>query len=123
MISRLKFSDKYAVLTMKAAKMSTLSGIPPLAGESNSAKISPIAIAKCSLCGEKVKIGTKPWIGQEVTCPACEATLKVVTLQPLSIDWPYDDDGYYYDDDNEEEEYEFDEDDQREAIVRQSVVY
>ena len=67
-----------------------------------------MTIAKCPLCGEKVRVGTKPWIGQEVDCPACDATLEVVSLRPLSLDWPYDDEGYETD---PEEEYELDEED------------
>ena len=54
-----------------------------------------MSIAKCPLCGERIKIASKPWMGQEVECPACDATLEVVTLRPLSLDWPYDDEGYY----------------------------
>ena len=63
---------------------------------------------KCPLCGEKVRVGTKPWLGQKVDCPACDAALEIVSLRPLSLDWPYDDEGYYETD--YEEEYEFDED-------------
>ena len=66
--------------------------------------------AKCPLCGEKVKVGTKPWIGQEVDCPACDATLEVVSLRPLSLDWPYDDEGYY-ETDYDDEEYDYVEED------------
>jgi lysine biosynthesis protein LysW len=64
--------------------------------------VSTITVSKCPLCGEKIKVGSKPWIGQEVMCPACDAILEVVELNPLSLDWPYDDEGYYeanYDDD------------------------
>ena len=60
-------------------------------------------IAKCPLCGEKIKFVSKPWMGQEVECPACDAWLEVVTLRPLSLDWPYDDEGYY---ETEYEDYE-----------------
>ena len=61
-----------------------------------------MSVAKCPLCGEKIKVGNQPWIGQEFTCPACDAVLEVVKLDPVSLDWPYDDDGYLdadYDDD------------------------
>ena len=67
-----------------------------------------MSIAKCPLCGEKIKIVTRPWLGQEVGCPACDAGLEVVSLKPLSLDWPYDDEGYYeasYDD-REIEDYD-----------------
>jgi lysine biosynthesis protein LysW len=63
--------------------------------------------AKCPLCGEKIKIGVKPWKGQKLECPACEEILEVVTLNPLSLDWPYDDSGYL-NFDYEEEEAEYD---------------
>jgi len=65
-----------------------------------------MTIAKCPLCGEKVRVGTKPWIGQEVDCPACDATLEVISLRPLSLDWPYDDEGYEI---ASEDDYELDE--------------
>jgi lysine biosynthesis protein LysW len=73
-----------------------------------SKKKENLSITKCPLCGEKIKIVSKPWLGQEVGCPACDAQLEVVSLRPLSLDWPYDDEGYYdiYDDDLEIEDYD-----------------
>ena len=68
-------------------------------------KALEMLVAKCPLCGEKVKVGTKPWIGQEVECPACDAVLEVVGLNPVSLDWPYDDEGYD-DEADYDEEYE-----------------
>ena len=65
--------------------------------------------AKCPLCGEKIKIGNRPWLGQQVDCPACDAVLEVISLHPLALDWPYDDEGYYATDYDDEEELEFDE--------------
>lgn len=50
--------------------------------------------SKCPLCGERIKVGVKVWKGQRVDCPACDAVLEVVGLNPLSLDWPYDDEGY-----------------------------
>ena len=70
-------------------------------------KALEMLVAKCPLCGEKVKVGTKPWIGQEVGCPACDAVLEVVGLNPVSLDWPYDDEGYDDEADYDEEEYEY----------------
>ena len=61
-------------------------------------------VAKCPLCGERIKVGVKPWVGQEVECPACDAELVVVGMNPLSLDWPYDDEGYF-DSDYEEDDY------------------
>jgi lysine biosynthesis protein LysW len=63
--------------------------------------------AKCPLCGERIKVGVKPWVGQQLECPACDAILEVVGLNPVSLDWPYDDAGYIgYDSEDEEGEYE-----------------
>jgi lysine biosynthesis protein LysW len=66
--------------------------------------------AKCPLCGERIKIGVKSWIGQRVECPACDAELEVVGFNPLSLDWPYDDAGYLSIDFDGEEEYQYGED-------------
>ena len=71
-------------------------------------KESLMTVSKCPLCGEKVKISAKPWIGQSVDCPACDATLEVISLRPLSLDWPYDDEGYY-NTDYDDEEFELNE--------------
>jgi len=70
-------------------------------------KGSEMPISKCPLCGEKVKVELKAWIGQEYECPACDAVLEVVGLNPVSLDWPYEDGGYYSPD-YDIEEYEFD---------------
>lgn len=59
--------------------------------------------ARCPLCRERIKIGVKPWRGQQLECPACDALLEVVGLNPISLDWPYDDSGYIGAEYNEEE--------------------
>jgi hypothetical protein len=59
--------------------------------------------AQCPLCREKFKIGVKPWRGQQIECTACDAILEVVGLNPISLDWPYDDTGYLGFDDEEVE--------------------
>jgi hypothetical protein len=59
--------------------------------------------AQCPLCRDKIKIGVKPWRGQQIECTACDAILEVVGLNPISLDWPYDDTGYLGFDDEEVE--------------------
>jgi alpha-aminoadipate carrier protein LysW len=59
--------------------------------------------AKCPMCGADVKVGTKPTMGQLVTCHNCAAELEVVWLEPVELDWPMDEyeletEGEYYDD-------------------------
>jgi hypothetical protein len=59
------------------------------------------------LCRERIKITSRPWRGQQIECPACDAVLEVIGLKPFSLDWPYDDLGYIGFD-FDEEEVEFD---------------
>lgn len=61
-------------------------------------------ISKCPMCGEKIKLSHKVWLGQDVICPVCDAELEVVNLNPVELDWVGEED--YYDDD----EPEFDDD-------------
>jgi lysine biosynthesis protein LysW len=41
----------------------------------------------CPDCGAPVFLGGEPELGEMVTCPACWAYLKVVALQPLTLQW------------------------------------
>ena len=62
---------------------------------------------QCPLCREKIKIGVSPWRGQQIECPACDAVLEVIGVNPVSLDWPYDDSGYIgIGTDEEEVEYD-----------------
>jgi alpha-aminoadipate carrier protein LysW len=47
--------------------------------------------AYCPDCGEEVNLGVHPKEGQSVTCPNCGADLEVISLEPLELDWAYDD--------------------------------
>ncbi|MBN1667401.1 MAG: hypothetical protein JW862_09940 [Anaerolineales bacterium] len=65
-------------------------------------------VAECPACGNEVRFRTKPRMGQLVTCPSCESELEVVWLDPVELDWPFDeeddfeDDDDYYDDDDDD---------------------
>ena len=63
-----------------------------------------MTLVECISCGAEIKISTQPKMGALVTCSDCEAELEVVWLDPIELDWPYeegdyadDDDEYYYD--------------------------
>lgn len=43
--------------------------------------------ALCPECGDKLKLGAKPYQGQKLTCPNCWASLEVVSLTPLELAW------------------------------------
>ena len=49
---------------------------------------------KCPLCSYSIEISNKPFHGQIIPCPGCDANLEVIRVQPLELDWPYDDEGY-----------------------------
>jgi lysine biosynthesis protein LysW len=45
--------------------------------------------AECLICGEFIEIGLKLKYGQRLHCPACNAVLEVVDLDPIKLDWLY----------------------------------
>lgn len=63
--------------------------------------------ADCPACGATVRLLTKPKMGQRASCSACKAELEVVWLEPVELDWPYDED----EDSLDDLEEDFDEDD------------
>ena len=60
--------------------------------------------AECPACGSKVNLSGRPKMGQHVKCPACNTELEVVWLDPVELDWPYDDD-----EEDEFDEYDYEE--------------
>lgn len=48
-------------------------------------------IAYCPECDARIRFTNKPSIGQRLTCRECEQVLEVIGLQPLELDWAYDD--------------------------------
>lgn len=58
--------------------------------------------AYCPECDEPVRVRGKATLGQQVTCPNCGTQLEVISLEPLELDWAYEDL------EEEDEEYEFD---------------
>jgi len=47
-------------------------------------------VAECISCGTQIAIRGDVLIGTQVKCPKCEAELEVVWLDPLELDWPFD---------------------------------
>jgi lysine biosynthesis protein LysW len=58
---------------------------------------------ECPACHAKVHVGGKPRMGQKVKCRSCDAELEVVWLEPLELDWAYDEDEF---EDEYDEDYE-----------------
>jgi alpha-aminoadipate carrier protein LysW len=53
-----------------------------------------MAKAECPACSARINLGSNPRIGQRVKCASCYAELEVVWLDPIELDWPYDEDEY-----------------------------
>jgi len=64
--------------------------------------------AECISCGNEVAFQVTPQMGMLVKCSKCDAQLEVVWLDPMEVDWPFDDD--YGDDDDDEDEYYYEDD-------------
>ncbi len=46
--------------------------------------------AACPSCGNEIKLQSNLKMGQQVRCRSCNADLEVVWLEPVELDWPYD---------------------------------
>jgi lysine biosynthesis protein LysW len=51
-----------------------------------------MTVAVCPDCGETIDMASHPKIGQRVTCRNCDEILEVVDVNPVELDWAYDDD-------------------------------
>ena len=68
-----------------------------------------MAYADCPSCDSNVNVGGHPRMGQKVVCQTCDASLEVVWLDPLELDWVYDEDEDYYDEEYDEDESDYEE--------------
>jgi lysine biosynthesis protein LysW len=66
-----------------------------------------MSIAVCPSCGDDVRVPGNPKIGQKVSCPYCDAALEVIELDPVELDWAYEEEDWDEDWEEgwEEEEY------------------
>lgn len=46
--------------------------------------------AACPECRAGVSFEAAPRLGQRAECPSCRAALEVVKLQPLELDWRFE---------------------------------
>lgn len=61
---------------------------------------------ECLLCDKDIYIGNNANLGKFITCKSCESVFEIINLDPVMIDWPYDDDDGFYDDFDDEDLYE-----------------
>jgi alpha-aminoadipate carrier protein LysW len=66
--------------------------------------VNIMKIVECISCGADIEIQDNLVVlGNMISCPHCDAELEVVWLDPLELDWPYEDDDeedYYEEDDD-----------------------
>ena len=60
------------------------------------------AVAPCPDCGENIILRGTIRVGKQVTCPHCEAELEIIEMDPVELDWTYDDDDW---DEEEDKDY------------------
>ncbi|MFN2135743.1 MAG: hypothetical protein ACK2UK_07310 [Candidatus Promineifilaceae bacterium] len=60
--------------------------------------ISKVLIAECPECESHIRFHRSLRLGEIVTCPECSERLEVSQLNPLELDWAFDD--YDENDDN-----------------------
>ena len=48
-------------------------------------------VALCPDCEMDFKVGGAPKMGKKLLCPHCETFLRIVSLNPLELDWDMDD--------------------------------
>jgi len=51
-------------------------------------------IIECIDCGSKYTLKGRIELGQEVVCPECETWMEVVSLDPIEVDWIYEEPDY-----------------------------
>ena len=55
-------------------------------------KVHKQATALCPDCEWEIDLGPTPEVDQRVTCPNCWAYLKVISLEPLKLNWDIEED-------------------------------
>jgi lysine biosynthesis protein LysW len=48
-------------------------------------------VANCLNCGAEISFANSPAIDQRITCPKCGDVHKVVGLDPLRLEWAWED--------------------------------
>jgi lysine biosynthesis protein LysW len=61
------------------------------------------AVIECIDCGVRSTLKGRIELGQEIVCPECGTWMEVVSLDPVQVDWIYDQP--QYDDDQEEQDW------------------
>ncbi|MGD9049790.1 MAG: lysine biosynthesis protein LysW [Anaerolineae bacterium] len=44
----------------------------------------------CPDCDGRITINPSPRVGKRLTCPHCDADLEVISVDPVELDWVYE---------------------------------
>jgi lysine biosynthesis protein LysW len=66
-----------------------------------------MANAECPHCEQTVNLSGESWLGKRVRCPHCGEELEVIELNPVELDFAFDED----DEDDEDDDYDDEDDD------------
>ena len=50
-------------------------------------------------------------MGQRLRCPSCDTEIEVIDVNPVELDWAYEDEDDFYDDWEDESDEDWDDDD------------
>lgn len=64
-----------------------------------SRKIRNLIVARCAECESRINFNKEPEIGMIVTCRECGEKMEVIDINPVELDWAYEDENYNDDDD------------------------
>lgn len=56
--------------------------------------------AYCPDCDGRIVFNAPPRVGKRLTCPHCDADLEVIDLDPVELDWAYDESDEDWDDED-----------------------
>jgi lysine biosynthesis protein LysW len=66
-----------------------------------------MAMAICPACEGQINLQGKVEMGQSVVCPHCSEDLEVIDIEPLELDWAFDEEDWDEDEDGDEDEISF----------------
>jgi lysine biosynthesis protein LysW len=61
-----------------------------------------MASAYCPDCDGRIVLNSAPRIGKRLVCPHCDAELEIIDLDPIELDWVYEESDDDWDDDEDE---------------------
>ena len=70
-------------------------------------KTNTNTMAECPSCGETIHFDRYPRLNQLIDCRYCREELEVIDLEPLLLDWPFEEGDFDddYDDDDDDDDW------------------